>query len=161
MLIVKKYILCLWTRVMYRLPERCLKGYFLCCRYFKAGGSPELVIQRLSDNYSAVAQTVNLLAEWLIQMGKQIIRFSTCCIRNHPPFTPPIYTRLSQSYIILLSLAAGVEPAQVQERVENHLKSLLIKHFDPQKADSIFTVEGEVRFLKTHTAVQIHDVQKM
>ncbi|XP_026121998.1 negative elongation factor C/D isoform X2 [Carassius auratus] len=37
----------------------------------------------------------------------------------------------------------GVEPAQVQERVENHLKSLLIKHFDPQKADSIFTVEGE------------------
>lgn len=39
----------------------------------------------------------------------------------------------------------GVEPAQVQERVENHLKSLLIKHFDPQKADSIFTVEGEVR----------------
>lgn len=47
---------------------------------------------------------------------------------------------------MLLSLAAGVEPAQVQERVENHLKSLLIKHFDPQKADSIFTVEGEVRF---------------
>ncbi len=40
---------------------------------------------------------------------------------------------------------AGVEPAQVQERVENHLKSLLIKHFDPHKADSIFTVEGEVR----------------
>lgn len=33
----------------------------------------------------------------------------------------------------------------MQERVENHLKSLLIKHFDPQKADSIFTVEGEVR----------------
>ncbi|XP_064823920.1 negative elongation factor D-like [Oncorhynchus masou masou] len=29
------------------------------------------------------------------------------------------------------------------ERVENHLKSLLTKHFDPQKADSIFTVEGE------------------
>ncbi|KAG7218164.1 hypothetical protein INR49_007446 [Caranx melampygus] len=74
--------------------------------YFQAGGSPEHVIQLLSENYSAVAQTVNLLAEWLIQMG--------------------------------------VEPAQVQERVENHLKSLLIKHFDPQKADSIFTVEGEL-----------------
>ncbi|XP_056605968.1 negative elongation factor C/D [Triplophysa dalaica] len=73
--------------------------------YFQAGGSPEHVIQLLSENYSAVAQTVNLLAEWLIQMG--------------------------------------VEPAQVQERVENHLKSLLIKHFDPHKADSIFTVEGE------------------
>uniref|UniRef100_A0A668AVX5 Negative elongation factor complex member C/D n=1 Tax=Myripristis murdjan TaxID=586833 RepID=A0A668AVX5_9TELE len=78
---------------------------FFYHRYFQAGGSPEHVIQLLSENYSAVAQTVNLLAEWLIQMG--------------------------------------VEPAQVQERVENHLKSLLIKHFDPQKADSIFTVEGE------------------
>lgn len=42
----------------------------------------------------------------------------------------------------------GVEPAQVQERVENHLKNLLIKHFDPQKADSIFTVEGEVSFFR-------------
>lgn len=39
-------------------------------RYFQAGGSPEHVIQLLSENYSAVAQTVNLLAEWLIQMGK-------------------------------------------------------------------------------------------
>nr|XP_046198062.1 negative elongation factor D-like isoform X2 [Oncorhynchus gorbuscha] len=75
-------------------------------RYFQAGGSPERVIQLLSENYSAVAQTVNLLAEWLFQMG--------------------------------------VDPAQVQERVENHLKSLLTKHFDPQKADSIFTVEGEL-----------------
>nr|KAF6423181.1 negative elongation factor complex member C/D [Rousettus aegyptiacus] len=74
-------------------------------RYFQAGGSPENVIQLLSENYTAVAQTVNLLAEWLIQ--------------------------------------TGVEPLQVQETVENHLKSLLIKHFDPRKADSIFTEEGE------------------
>lgn len=74
-------------------------------RYFQSGGSPENVIQLLSENYSAVAQTVNLLAEWLIH--------------------------------------SGVEPAQVQETVENHLKSLLIKHFDPRKADSIFTEEGE------------------
>uniref|UniRef100_UPI00358E69DC negative elongation factor C/D n=1 Tax=Myxine glutinosa TaxID=7769 RepID=UPI00358E69DC len=74
-------------------------------RYFQAGGSPEHVIQLLSENYTAVAQTVNLLAEWLIQ--------------------------------------TGVEPEQVQEMVENHLKSLLIKHFDPRKADSIFTEEGE------------------
>ncbi|XP_064858344.1 negative elongation factor D-like isoform X1 [Oncorhynchus nerka] len=37
--------------------------------YFQAGGSPEHVIQLLSENYSAVAHTVNLLAEWLIQMG--------------------------------------------------------------------------------------------
>lgn len=43
---------------------------YVCHRYFLAGGSPEHVIQLLSENYSAVAQTVNLLAEWLIQMGK-------------------------------------------------------------------------------------------
>lgn len=42
------------------------------------------------------------------------------------------------------SFYTGVEPVQVQETVENHLKSLLIKHFDPRKADSIFTEEGEV-----------------
>lgn len=42
------------------------------------------------------------------------------------------------------SFYTGVEPLQVQETVENHLKSLLIKHFDPRKADSIFTEEGEV-----------------
>lgn len=43
------------------------------------------VIRLLSDNYTAVAQTINLLAQWLIQ--------------------------------------TGVEPVQVQETVENHLKN--------------------------------------
>ena len=28
--------------------------------------------------------------------------------------------------------------------VENHLEKLIIKHFDPKKADSIFSAEGEV-----------------
>ncbi|MBW03297.1 Negative elongation factor C/D, partial [Eschrichtius robustus] len=74
-------------------------------KYFQAGGSPEEVIRLLSDNYTAVAQTVNLLAQWLIQ--------------------------------------TGVEPVQVQQTVENHLKTLLMQQFDPRKADSIFTEEGE------------------
>lgn len=130
------------------LPDRFIIQYLWSCSYFKAGGSPELVIQLLSDNYSAVAQTVNLLAEWLIQMGKWPITRGSARggIRNGLSITPATHTRSRQSFIVLLSPAAGVEPAQVQERVENHLKSLLIKHFDPQKADSIFTVEGEVRF---------------
>lgn len=72
-------------------------------RYFQAGGSPEEVIRLLSDNYTAVAQTINLLAQWLIQ--------------------------------------TGVEPVQIQETVENHLKNLVMQHFDPRKADSIFTNE--------------------
>lgn len=47
-------------------------------------------------------------------------------------------------YCTKVLCCTGVEPVQVQETVENHLKSLLIKHFDPRKADSIFTEEGEV-----------------
>lgn len=64
-----------------------------------------------------------------------------CAVKND--FPNLILTWWSHQSVISF---AGVEPAQVQERVENHLKNLLIKHFDPQKADSIFTVEGEVRF---------------
>lgn len=102
MFIFKKCILCLWymqCRDYLKGVCRCLyiNIYILSCRYFKAGGSPELVIQRLSDNYSAVAQTVNLLAEWLIQMGKRVIGFSICwCMTNHLSFIPLSYTKLSQ-----------------------------------------------------------------
>ncbi|XP_048254735.1 negative elongation factor D-like [Haliotis cracherodii] len=74
-------------------------------RFLQAGGSPERVVELLSDNYLAIAQTVNVLADWLIQ--------------------------------------AGVGINEVQELVESHLKLMIIKHFDPKKADSIFTQEGE------------------
>lgn len=51
-----------------------------------------------------MAQTVNLLAEWLI--------------------------------------VTGVSVSDVQLMVEMHLKSLIMKHFDPKKADTIFDSEG-------------------
>lgn len=38
-------------------------------RYFQAGGTPEQVINQLSENYIAMAQMANLLAEWLILAG--------------------------------------------------------------------------------------------
>ncbi|CAL4093667.1 unnamed protein product, partial [Meganyctiphanes norvegica] len=38
-------------------------------RYFQAGGNPEQVIDMLSENYQAVAQMANLMAEWLILAG--------------------------------------------------------------------------------------------
>ncbi|XP_071544483.1 negative elongation factor D-like isoform X1 [Panulirus ornatus] len=38
-------------------------------RYFQAGGNPEQVIEMLSENYQAVAQMANLMAEWLILAG--------------------------------------------------------------------------------------------
>lgn len=74
-------------------------------KYFQAGGTPEQVISLLSDNYKAVAQMANLLAEWLI--------------------------------------LAGVKVQDVQAMVENHLKDMILKNFDPKKADTIFTEEGE------------------
>ncbi|GLH09589.1 hypothetical protein R5R35_004636 [Gryllus longicercus] len=74
-------------------------------RYFQAGGNPEQVIELLSQNYSAVAQMANLLAEWLI--------------------------------------LGGVKVTDVQAMVENHLKDMILKTFDPKKADTIFTEEGE------------------
>ena len=46
--------------------------------------------------------------------------------------------------IFLFSLVSGVDIKEVQEMVETHLKDMILKHFDPKKADSIFTDEGEV-----------------
>lgn len=74
-------------------------------KYFQAGGTPEKVINLLSENYKAVAQMANLLAEWLI--------------------------------------LAGVKLNEVQAMVENHLKDMILRTFDPKKADTIFTEEGE------------------
>ena len=72
--------------------------------YFMHGGEPGPVVDLLSDNYTAIAQTVNLLAEWLIVTGMAV--------------------------------------HEVQLIVENHLKTLILKHFDPKKADTIFNLEG-------------------
>lgn len=81
-------------------------NFLVICRYFQAGGTPEQVINQISQNYTAVAQMANLLAEWLI--------------------------------------LAGVAVADVQAMVENHLKDMILRTFDPKKADTIFTEEGEV-----------------
>lgn len=36
---------------------------------------------------------------------------------------------------------------EVQAMVENHLKDMILKTFDPKKADTIFTEEGEVSII--------------
>ena len=44
-------------------------------------------------------------------------------------------------------ILAGATITDVQSMVENHLKEMIIKMFDPKKADTIFTEEGEVMIL--------------
>lgn len=40
-------------------------------------------------------------------------------------------------------ILAGVVVTDVQAMVENHLKDMILRTFDPKKADTIFTEEGE------------------
>ncbi|KAG8259775.1 beta ketoadipyl CoA thiolase, th1 [Homalodisca vitripennis] len=40
-------------------------------------------------------------------------------------------------------ILGGVKVTEVQAMVENHLKDMILKTFDPKKADTIFTEEGE------------------
>lgn len=40
--------------------------------FLQAGGDPERAVEMLIGNYHAVAQTANLLAEWLIMSGMEI-----------------------------------------------------------------------------------------
>lgn len=48
------------------------------------------------------------------------------------------------NFLAELQIMAGIDIKEVQDVVENHLKSMIIKYFDPKRADSIFTDEGEV-----------------
>lgn len=43
-------------------------------------------------------------------------------------------------------ILAGVKVTDVQALVENSVKDMILKTFDPKKADKIFTEEGEVSF---------------
>lgn len=100
------------------MPFPTINDANLSIRYFQAGGTPEQVINQLSQNYAAIAQMANLLAEWLI--------------------------------------LAGVKVTEVQAMVENHLKDMILRTFDPKKADTIFTEEGEVSFAVTAVFQNIH-----
>ena len=49
--------------------------------------------------------------------------------------------------MIELLHAAGYRKREIQSMVEEHLKSLVLRHFDPKKADLIFTEEGSVSYM--------------
>lgn len=56
------------------------------------------------------------------------------------------YTAYAQMANMLAEwlILAGVKVTDVQAMVENNLRSMIIKYFDPKKADNIFNEEGEV-----------------
>lgn len=63
-----------------------------------------------------------------------------------------VINQLSQNYMATAQMAnlladwlvvAGMDGIEVQAMVENHLKDMILKIFDPKKADTIFTEEGE------------------
>ncbi|XP_052861929.1 negative elongation factor D [Anopheles cruzii] len=55
------------------------------------------------------------------------------------------YTAVAQMANLLAEwlILAGVRVTDVQAMVENHLKDMILKTFDPKKADKIFTEEGD------------------
>jgi len=69
---------------------------------------------------------------------------------------------LSQNYTASAQMAnlmaewlilAGASITDVQSMVENHLKEMILKTFDPKKADTIFTEEGEVNIARTNSEI--------
>lgn len=71
------------------------------------------------------------------------------------------YTATAQMANLLAEwlILAGVRVTDVQAMVENHLKDMILRTFDPKKADTIFTEEGEVRVVQffVQTNVIIND----
>ena len=48
------------------------------------------------------------------------------------------YVNMFAEWLIVL----GDQPTSVQELIETHLENIIVKNFDPQKADRIFASEG-------------------
>ncbi len=69
-----KYVI-LIIHAWYASPQLLKMCIFFFFRYFKAGGNPEQVVHLLSERYTAVAQTANLMADMLISAGMEITHF--------------------------------------------------------------------------------------
>ncbi len=60
---------------------------------------------------------------------------------------------LIQGYNLLFSIQ-GCDVSEVQDMVESHLKDMILKYFDPKKADSIFTAAGQVTIYDLFTLLE-------
>lgn len=71
------------------------------------------------------------------------------------------YTAVAQMANLLAEwlILAGVKVTDVQAMVENNLKDMILKTFDPKKADKIFTEEGEVnKFIQKFETNLKHEI---
>ena len=50
-------------------------------------------------------------------------------------------------YCIASMSFSGRRKKEIHTQIEDHLKTVILKHFDPKKADLIFTEEGSVSYL--------------
>lgn len=96
--------------------------------------------------------TLHLVRNWFKRMS-----FHFVCRYFQAGGTPEqVINQLSTNYTAVAQMAnllaewlilAGVCVTDVQAMVENHLKDMILRTFDPKKADTIFTEEGEVSIL--------------
>ena len=54
------------------MKEKFIQFIVIIDRYYQAGGIHEEMVKLLSDNYSGIAQSTNLLANWLIVTGNKM-----------------------------------------------------------------------------------------
>lgn len=139
-----------------------------------AGGYPQEFVDLLADCYHGVAQLANLLADWLIVAGRFCIDTHNMLtiqsilekrkdtngtsgrIRkilsklknqklNFQYYSSTLFNASFENMIIVRYISVqGCSVEEVQELVEKHLKDLIMKNFDPKKADSIFSGAGQV-----------------
>jgi hypothetical protein len=50
--------------------KKVLIFFFFCHSFLKAGGSVDRLLELMCDNYHAVAQMINVMAEWLMLAGE-------------------------------------------------------------------------------------------
>ena len=116
------------------------------------GGKESNVVKHLSSSYCGRPLMINALLDWLHSAG--VSELLLLCF----PLSRLVFCLWMDfaGFSILWQLAVlpfaswlwlGCRKKEIQVLIEEHLKQLVLRHFDPKKADLIFTEteEGTVR----------------
>ena len=105
------------------------------CSFLELGGETRSAVRHLSTSYKGLPLMINTMIEWLQLAGNIDVFLHNCRFVS-------IYV-LYCIYVIFL----GRRKKEIHTQIEDHLKTVILKHFDPKKADLIFTEEGSVSYL--------------